>query len=309
LIKYTLVRLLQTLIVLVGVSLVTFVMVNVVPGDPVALMMEKRADPETMARVRKEMGLDKPLTVQYLTLAKNALRGDFGTSYFARKPVGEMLLKGFKVTSVIGGMVILFSSFWGILLGVSAAVARGKPADKIIMFFSTLGMAAPSFWIAILLQIVFGLKLMWFPISGLRSTDSYVLPILSLALIYTASIARLSRTNMLDALNQDYIRTARAKGVSELKVNLKHGLKNAAVPIITYIGIQIKWALGGSVLIETVFSINGLGKLMIDAVMTRDIPVIQGCTIYIAVVFVVANLIIDLLYGLLDPRVRVAKEA
>ncbi|HNX30336.1 MAG TPA: ABC transporter permease [Holophaga sp.] len=308
-IKYTLVRLLQTLIVLVGVSLVTFVMVNVVPGDPVALMMEKRADPETMARVRKEMGLDKPLTVQYLTLAKNALRGDFGTSYFARKPVGEMLLKGFKVTSVIGGMVILFSSFWGILLGVSAAVARGKPADKIIMFFSTLGMAAPSFWIAILLQIVFGLKLMWFPISGLRSTDSYVLPILSLALIYTASIARLSRTNMLDALNQDYIRTARAKGVSELKVNLKHGLKNAAVPIITYIGIQIKWALGGSVLIETVFSINGLGKLMIDAVMTRDIPVIQGCTIYIAVVFVVANLIIDLLYGLLDPRVRVAKEA
>lgn len=307
-IKYTLVRLLQTLIVLVGVSLVTFVMVNVVPGDPVALMMEKRADPETMARVRKEMGLDKPLTVQYLNLAKNAIRGDFGTSYFARKPVGEMLVKGFKVTAVIGGMVILFSSFFGILLGVSAAVARGKPADKIIMFFSTLGMAAPSFWIAILLQILFGLKLMWLPISGLRTPDSYILPIMSLALIYTASIARLSRTNMLDALNQDYIRTARAKGVSELKVHLKHGLKNAAVPIITYIGIQIKWALGGSVLIETVFSINGLGKLMIDAIMARDIPVIQGCTIYIAVVFVAANLIIDLLYGWLDPRVRVAKE-
>lgn len=306
-IKYTLSRLLQTLIVLVGVSLVTFIMVNVVPGDPVALMMEKRADPATMERVRKEMGLDKPLTVQYLTLAKNAVRGDFGVSYFARKPVGEMLMKGFKVTAVIGGLVVLVSSLLGVLLGVSAAVARGKPADKLIMFFSTLGMAAPSFWIAILLQIVFGLKLMWLPISGLRSTDSYILPVLSLALIYTASIARLSRTNMLDALNQDYIRTARAKGVSELKVNLKHGLKNAAVPIITYIGIQIKWALGGSVLIETVFSINGLGKLMIDAILARDIPVIQGCTIYIALVFVLANLIIDLLYGLLDPRVRTAR--
>ena len=177
------------------------------------------------------------------------------------------------------------------------------------MFISTLGMCAPSFWIAMILQIVFGIWLNLLPISRLRGPSSYILPTLSLGVIYAAYIARLTRTNMLEALNQDYIRTARAKGLGSRSVIFKHALKNAAIPIITYIGILIRNILGGSVLVETVFSINGLGRLMIDAIMNRDIPVIQGFSIYIAFVFVMANLIIDLLYGVLDPRIRVAKRA
>ncbi|NCB04348.1 MAG: ABC transporter permease [Clostridia bacterium] len=308
-VKYTIKRLLQTLIVLLGVSLVTFVMLNIVPGDPVAVMMQKRADQATIDRIRHEMGLDRPKTVQFLDFIKGAAVGDFGNSYFQKKPVNEILATGFKITATLGMWVILFACGLGMIFGISAAVLRGKFGDKLIIFISTLGMVMPSFWIAIVLQIIFGVKLKLLPISGLRSAAAYILPTFALGINYAASIARLCRTNMLDALNQDYVRTARAKGVSEFKIVMSHGLKNAAIPIITYIGILIKSILGGSVLVETVFSIPGLGKTMVDAITQRDIPLIQGCTIYIAVVFVLANLIIDLVYGLLDPRIRVAQEA
>ena len=308
-IKYTIKRLLQTIIVLFGVSLITFIMLNVAPGDPVGVMLAKRADQETIDRVRHEMGLDKPYTEQYLDFIKGAVVGDFGDSYFQHKPVSEILAGAFSITASLGLWVILFSIVLGMIFGISAAVLRGRWGDKLIIFISTLGMAMPSFWIAIILQLIFGLYLKVLPISGLYSMSSYILPTIALGLIYAASIARLCRTNMLDALNQDYVRTARAKGVSEFKIVMQHGLKNAAIPIITYIGILIKSILGGSVLVETVFAIPGLGKTMVDAITQRDIRLIQGCTIYIAVVFVVANLIIDLVYGLLDPRIRVGQEA
>ena len=308
-IKYTIKRLLQTIIVLFGVSLITFIMLNVAPGDPVGVMLAKRADQETIDRVRHEMGLDKPYVEQYLDFIKGAVVGDFGDSYFQHKPVSEILAGAFSITASLGLWVILFSIILGMLFGISAAVLRGRWGDKLIIFISTLGMAMPSFWIAIILQIIFGLHLKILPISGLYTMSSYILPTIALGLIYAASIARLCRTNMLDALNQDYVRTARAKGVSEFKIVMQHGLKNAAIPIITYIGILIKSILGGSVLVETVFAIPGLGKTMVDAITQRDIRLIQGCTIYIAVVFVVANLIIDLVYGLLDPRIRVGQEA
>ena len=308
-IKYTIKRLLQTLIVLFGVSLITFIMLNIAPGDPVGVMLAKRADQETIDRVRHEMGLDKPYVEQYIEFIKGAVVGDFGDSYFQHRPVSEILADAFSITASLGLWVLLFSIVFGILFGISAAVLRGTWGDKLIIFFSTLGMAMPSFWIAIILQIIFGLHLKILPISGLYSMSSYILPTVSLGLIYAASIARLCRTNMLDALNQDYVRTARSKGVSEFKIVMQHGLKNAAIPIITYIGILIKSILGGSVLVETVFAIPGLGKTMVDSITQRDIRLIQGCTIYITVVFVIANLIIDLVYGLLDPRIRVGQEA
>ena len=308
-IKYTIKRLLQTLIVLFGVSLITFIMLNIAPGDPVGVMLAKRADQETIDRVRHEMGLDKPYVEQYIEFIKGAVVGDFGDSYFQHRPVSEILADAFSITASLGLWVLLFSIVFGILFGISAAVLCGTWGDKLIIFFSTLGMAMPSFWIAIILQIIFGLHLKILPISGLYSMSSYILPTVSLGLIYAASIARLCRTNMLDALNQDYVRTARSKGVSEFKIVMQHGLKNAAIPIITYIGILIKSILGGSVLVETVFAIPGLGKTMVDSITQRDIRLIQGCTIYIAVVFVIANLIIDLVYGLLDPRIRVGQEA
>lgn len=301
-------RLWQTLLVLIGVTLITFIMVNIVPGDPVAVMMQKKADQATIDRIRDQMGLNDPLYIQYGRFLKSAVTGDFGDSYFQRRPVNEMLRDGFKVTGKLAIGILLFSILIGTTLGVIAAVFRGRFIDKIIMLFSTLGMAAPSFWLAIVLQLIFGLWLKMLPISGLESAKSYILPSVALGMIYSASLARLTRTNVLDALHQDYVRTARSKGVAEASIVLIHSFKNALIPILTYLGTMIKSVLGGSVLVETIFSINGIGTLLIDGIMKRDIPVIQGCTIYLAVVFVIANLLIDLTYGLIDPRIRVVKE-
>ncbi|WP_218975534.1 ABC transporter permease [Peptoniphilus catoniae] len=304
--RYAINRLLQTIIVLIGVTLLTFIMVNVAPGDPVAVMMEKKADADTIERIREQMGLNDSYPKQYIRFVKNAVKGDFGQSYFQKLPIKTLMARGFKVTGTLALFVLVFSIIFGLVMGLLAAVFRGKILDRIIMLISTLGMAMPSFFLAMILQLVFGLKLKLLPISGINTPGSYILPTISLGVIYGASIARLTRTNMLDALNQDYIRTARAKGVRERKIVLIHGLKNAAIPILTYMGTLIKSILGGSVLVETVFAINGIGTLLVEGIMKRDIPVIQGCTVYIAVVFVIANLIIDLAYGFIDPRVRVS---
>jgi len=305
--KYILNRLWQTVIVLIGVTLITFVMINIAPGDPVAVMMAKKADEATITKIREQMGLNEPLPVQYITFLKNAVTGDFGNSYFQKYPVSTLIARGFKVTGTLAVGVLLFSIPFGLILGILAAIFRGRILDRVFMFISTLGMALPSFWFAIILQLIFGLWLKVLPISGVNTLSGYVLPSIALGLIYGASIARLTRTNMLEVLNQDYIRTAHAKGVSEVAVVLRHSLRNAAIPILTYLGTLIKNILGGSVLVETVFSIKGLGSLLVEGIMKRDIPVIQGCTIYIATVFVIANLLIDLLYGLIDPRIRVSK--
>lgn len=302
--RYVIKRLLQTIIVLIGVTLLTFIMVNVAPGDPVAVMMEKKADAATIERVREQMGLNDPYSVQYLNFLKNALVGDFGDSYFQKLPISTLLARGFRVTGTLALFVLIFSIIFGLAMGLLAAVFRGRFLDKLIMAISTLGMAMPSFFLAMILQLIFGLRLKVLPISGATSMKAFILPTISLGVIYGASIARLTRTNMLDALNQDYIRTARAKGVKENKIVLIHGLKNAAIPILTYLGTLIKNILGGSVLVETVFAINGIGSLLVEGIMKRDIPVIQGCTIYIAVIFVVVNLIIDIFYGIIDPRIR-----
>ena len=307
--KFTLRRLYQTIIVLLGVTLVTFTMVNVVPGDPVAVMLQKKADDATINRIRDQMGLNDPLPAQYFRFLTNAVTGDFGNSYFQKKPVMELILRAFSVTGTLAVLVLAFAITLGVLMGTLAAVFRGKWVDRVIMMISTLGMAAPSFWLAIILQLVFGLTLKWLPISGLRQPSAYIMPSVALGMIYAASLARLTRTNILDAMNQDYIRTARSKGVGEFFVVAKHAFKNAGIPILTYLGTLIKSILGGSVLVETIFSINGLGKLLVEAIMKRDIPIIQGCTVYIAAVFVIANLLIDLTYGLFDPRIRVAGPA
>ena len=307
--KFTLRRLYQTVIVLLGVTLVTFIMVNVVPGDPVAVMLQKKADDATINRIREQMGLNDPLPAQYFRFLTNAVTGDFGNSYFQKKPVMELILRAFSVTGTLAILVLAFAITLGVLMGTLAAVFRGKWVDRVIMMISTLGMAAPSFWLAIILQLVFGLTLKWLPISGLRQPSAYIMPSVALGMIYAASLARLTRTNILDAMNQDYIRTARSKGVGEFFVVAKHAFKNAGIPILTYLGTLIKSILGGSVLVETIFSINGLGRLLVEAIMKRDIPIIQGCTVYIASVFVIANLLIDLTYGLFDPRIRVAGPA
>lgn len=304
--KYILKRIGQAFIVLIGVTLVTFLLLNVIPGDPVAVMLDKNASPQAVENLRHEWGLDKPLPVQYLNFVWNAMRGDLGNSYFEKTAVMDMLLSGLKTTLKLGGLAFLFSAVVGLVCGVLSAVFRGKWVDKVMMILAMLGISLPVFWIAIVFQIIFGLKLKWFPISGLKTWTGYILPMIALGATYAGSMARLVRTNVLEAISQDYVKTARSKGVRESVVILKHVMRNAAIPIVTLSGTQIKSILTGSMIIETIFSISGVGKIAINAIMVRDIPVIQGTVLYTAALFVLINLCIDLLYGVIDPRVRVA---
>ena len=307
--SYTGKRLLQTIFVLLGISLITFVLLQVVPGDPVALMLEKRADPETIAKVRKALGLDLPYYVQYLNFIKGAIHLDFGTSYFTKEVVTDALIRCFKVTVKLACMSFIFASVIGIPCGIFAAVKRGKGIDTVVMVLSIIGVSAPAFWVAIILQILFGLKQNILPISGFDTPASYILPSLALGARYAGNIARITRTSMLEVLGQDYIRTAKAKGATRWAVIMKHALKNAMIPIVTLVGTDFGYMLTGSMLIEKVFSIPGIGKLAVDAMSNRDLPLLEGTVMYIAFVFVIVNLIVDVSYAFLDPRIRYGKGA
>ena len=292
--SYTLKRLGQTVLVLIGITLITFLLLNVVPGDPVAMMLDKRADEATIEKVRHEMGLDVPLHEQYIDFVEGAVKLDFGTSYFTKEVVIDAIVRCFKVTVKLAAMSFLFAVVLGVTCGMIAAVYRGKWIDSTLMTLSVVGVSAPSFWIAIILQILIGLKLDLLPISGFDGPLNYILP-------------RITRTSMLDVIKQDYIRTARSKGVKESLVIMKHALKNAMIPIVTLVGTELGNMLTGSMLIEKVFSIPGIGKLAVDAMSNRDLPQLQGTVVYIALVFVVVNLVVDLSYALIDPRIRYGK--
>ena len=307
--SYTAKRLVQTIFVLVGISLITFVLLQVVPGDPVALMLEKRSDPEKTPKVRHELGLDLPYYVQYLNFIKGAVHLDFGTSYFTKEVVTDALMRCFKVTVKLACMSFVFAAIIGIPCGIFAAVKRGKGIDTVVMVLAIIGVSAPAFWVAIILQIIFGLKLNILPISGFDSVAAYILPSVALGARYAGNMARITRTSMLEVLGQDYIRTAKAKGVKRWAVILKHALKNAMIPIVTLVGTDFGYMLTGSMLIEKVFSIPGIGKLAVDAMSNRDLPLLEGTVMYIAFVFVVVNLLVDVSYAFLDPRIRYGKGA
>lgn len=305
--SYILKRLAQTILVLFGITLITFILLNVVPGDPVAMMLDKRADEATIEKVRHEMGLDVPLPEQYVNFIKGAVRLDFGKSYFTKEVVADAIIRSFKVTVKLAAMSFLFACIIGLTCGMIAAVYRGKWIDSLLMTLSIAGVSAPSFWIAIILQIIIGLKLDLLPISGFDGSLNYILPSIALGTRYAGSIARITRTSMLDVIKQDYIRTARSKGVKEVLVIMKHALKNAMIPIVTLVGTELGYMLTGSMLIEKVFSIPGIGKLAVDAMNNRDLPLLQGTVVYIALVFVVVNLVVDISYAFIDPRIRFGK--
>lgn len=305
--SYILKRLAQTILVLFGITLITFILLNVVPGDPVAMMLDKRADEATIEKVRHEMGLDVPLPEQYVNFIKGAVRLDFGKSYFTKEVVADAIIRSFKVTVKLAAMSFLFACIIGLTCGMIAAVYRGKWIDSLLMTLSIAGVSAPSFWIAIILQIIIGLKLDLLPISGFDGPLNYILPSIALGTRYAGSIARITRTSMLDVIKQEYIRTARSKGVKEVLVIMKHALKNAMIPIVTLVGTELGYMLTGSMLIEKVFSIPGIGKLAVDAMNNRDLPLLQGTVVYIALVFVVVNLVVDISYAFIDPRIRFGK--
>jgi peptide/nickel transport system permease protein len=303
---YLLKRLGQALVVLIGVSLVTFLLLNIIPGDPVSVMLEKTSSPQLVASLRHQWGLDRPIPVQYANFVLNALRGNLGESYFERRPVLDMIVSGLSVTMRLGGLAFLFSIVIGLSCGTVAAVFRGKLIDRVLMTLAMLGISIPVFWISVIFQIVFGLRMRILPISGLDSPLGWILPMIALGSHYTGAMARMTRTSVLEEISQDYVKTARSKGVRESMIVVRHILRNAAIPVITLSGTQIKSILGGSMIVETIFSLYGIGKIAINAIMLRDIPVIQGTVLYTAALFVLINLVVDVLYGVIDPKISVA---
>jgi len=304
--QYVLRRLLVAIPVLIGVSLITFILVNVVPGDPVMMMMEKRADPATVERIRHQMGLDKPLPVQYGNLLIKAVQGDLGDSFRYKVPVADLIKQRFPVTIRLALSAELVAIIIGLTVGIISAVKQYSFVDHASMVGALALVSAPIFWVAILCQIIFGLKLGWLPISGYYGFSHMILPALVLGVRPAAGIARLTRSSMLEVIRQDYIRTARAKGLAERSVIFKHALKNALIPVVTVIGLELGGLLTGSILTETVFGIPGLGRLAIEGITYRDFPVIQGTVLFTAVIYVLANIIVDISYAYLDPRIRLS---
>lgn len=299
-------RALQAVAVMLCISAITFFVLNVVPGDPVRIMLGDLASEEALETVRHRMGLDQPVFVQYINWLTNMLRGDFGDSYFQRAPVIQLLGRSLAVTARLAGFAYLFALISGVTIGVVAAVNHGNAVDRILMSIAVLGISAPAFWVALLLQIVFALNLHWLPLSGTKTAMHFVLPVIALGTRYFASISRVTRTAMLEVLSQDFMRTAEAKGLRKWAVILRHGLRNALIPIITIAGTQLGDIFTGSILVETIFSMNGVGSLMVNSINQRDLPLIEGGVMYIALICVVVYLIVDVLYAVVDPRIRLS---
>lgn len=306
--QYLVKRVLLALGILFSISLITFFILNIMPGDAVALMLGDTADPNTIETVRHNLGMDRPLVEQYLDWIVGVFTGDLGTSYFQRKAVSDLLLTAFGYTARLAVVSYVIALAVGLVVGIVSALNRGTLLDRGLMTLTVVGISAPSFWVAIILQIYIGLRFKPIPIYGLETPAAYLLPCISLGLRYAASIARITRTSMLEVMGQDFIRTARAKGISPLRTVMVHMFRNALVPIITVIGTDIGTLFAGSMLTESVFNIQGVGKLLVDNITKRDIPVVQGCVICVAIICVVVYLIVDLLYAVVDPNIRLGGE-
>jgi ABC-type dipeptide/oligopeptide/nickel transport system permease component len=302
--RYILSRLLQAIPTLLLVSFLTFVMGFLAPGDPIRMILGEHSDPQTVAQVRHELGLDQPWYVQYGRFVWNAVKGDFGISLYNRRPVGDIIRESFPATATLAMLAILLAITVGVPAGIVAAVWHNRLPDRLSMIGVVLGISVPNFVLATLLILLVSVRLGWLPVAGWGAPEYLVLPVLVLAARPSASIARFTRTSMLEVLQQDYIRTARAKGVPERAVILKHALPNALLPVVTVIGNAFGYLLTGSFIVETVFAVPGVGYKSIEAILRRDYPVIQATTLLFAFLFLAVNLAVDILYTRLDPRVR-----
>lgn len=310
--RYLLSRLGGMFIVLAIVAVLVFTLTRAAPGDPIAVLLGDQATAEDIARVQKVYGLDQPLPVQFAIWLKQLASGNLGESIFLQRPVTQALWERAEPTALLSLMAITIASLIGVPCGIVSAVYRGRMADQVFTGFAMLGASIPSFWLGLVLMQIFAVSLGWFPVSGYGGPDAslasriwcLVLPATVLGLLNSALIIRFTRASMLDVLGEDYVRTARAKGLGESVVVLKHALRNALVPIVTVIGLTVALLIGGAVVTETVFGLPGIGNLVVSAVIRRDYPVIQGALLVVAVIYVVINFIIDLLYTVLDPRVK-----
>lgn len=305
-INYIIRRLVGAIPVILGVIIVVFILTTIVPGDPARILVGQRGNPETIAKIRHEMGLDKPMVTQFVDFIKNALTLNLGKSYRNNMSVVDALKIRLPVTAKLAVSSMIIAIVIGIPLGVISAVKQYSWLDYGAMFFAILGISAPVFWVALLAVVLFCEILGWIPGTGTGNGEwiYYVLPAVVLGLRPGALIARLTRSSMLEIVRQDYIRTARAKGLSERIVVMRHALRNALIPVITIIGIETAGLLSGVVITEYIFSLPGLGRLSVEALTNRDFPVIRGVVLFMAFIFVIANLIVDLSYPLFDPRIK-----
>ncbi len=296
-------RLLLAIPVLIGVSILVFSIVRFIPGDPARIVAGVHASQEYVERVRAEMLLDEPLHLQYFVYMGNLLQGDMGRSAFTRRPVTVELFERFPNTLLLTIAAMGIATVFGLGAGIISATRRYSIFDNFTMLLALVGIAIPVFWFGLMMQLLFSVYLGWLPSSGMETWRNLLMPALTLGLAATALIARITRSSMLDVLGQDYINTARAKGLVERVVTYKHALKNALIPVVTVMGLQFGSLLGGAVLTETVFSWPGIGRLLVDSILTRDYPVVQGAVLMLALLFVLINLFVDIIYALLDPRI------
>jgi peptide/nickel transport system permease protein len=307
-------RLLSMIPILVGLSVIVFLMMALIPGDPATAILGSYATPENVERLNRQLGLDQGLVQQYLTWAGNLLQGDMGRSYALNRPVADEVFERFGATLVLAGTALLLCSLFGLLAGIAAAVRQFGWTDRIVTFLVLIGISIPSFWLGLLLMALFAVHLQWLPASGMYAIYGggglldllahLALPAVTLAVVAAAVVARLTRTAMLEVLRQDYIRTARAKGLSERQVIYWHAFKGALVTVIPVIGIQAGFVLGGAVYIETVFQWPGIGRMLVNAIATRDLLLVQGGVLVVAASYVLFNLLADIAQTVIDPRLR-----
>jgi len=311
---YVIKRLLAVVPVLFGLTIIVFAMMALIPGDPAIAILGSFATPENVAKLNRDLGLDKPQIQQYFIWLGNLLEGDLGRSYSLNRPVTDEVLERFSATLILAGAALILCTLWGLLIGIWTAARQYGWTDKILTFVVLIGISVPSFWLGLLLILLFAVNLRWLPASGMFAIYGggdlpdllrhLILPAVTLSVVATGVIARLTRSAMLEVLRQDFIRTARAKGVSETRVLYAHAFKAALVSIIPVIGVQAGFVLGGAVYIETVFQWPGVGRMLVQAISTRDILLVQGGVIVVAASYVIFNLLADLAQSWLDPRIK-----
>jgi len=310
--KYILKRLLQTVIILLIISVIAFSIIHLIPGDPVYAMLGSEISSEYHDQVYVSMGLDKPLVEQYFYWLGNILTGNLGYSFYFRQDVADVVASRLPTTLYLGIMSAVISIFIGILFGIISAVKRGGKLDSVITVLANIGIATPIFWLAVLLILIFGLKLKWLPVYGFtlpwvdlgKSIRQMILPVICMSVGGIATYARQTRSSMLEVIRQDYIRTAKSKGVKESKIISRHAVKNALIPILTLVGITLRNSIGGSAIVETIFNIKGLGQIMVTSLNNRDFTTLQTSLLLLAAVTCVCNLLVDIAYAYADPRIR-----
>ena len=297
-------RLLLTLPVLLGVATLVFSLIHLIPGDPAQAMLGDTASPEEIAQLRERLGLDRPLPEQYTSFLAGLVRGDLGMSLRTSQPVTTMIVERMPATFELAAAAMVFAVAVAMPLGIAAAVWRGTPVDHSAMTMALLGISIPNFWLGPLLAIVFAVELGWLPVSGRGTWAHLVLPAISLGAALAAILARMTRVTLLEELREQYVLAARARGTSRFRAVVRHAFRNSLVPVVTLIGLQFGAVLTGAVITETIFAWPGIGRLLIQSISFRDYPLVQGCILLIAITYVGVNLLTDLVYGVLDPRIR-----